>query len=95
MSINGIVVSAGIAFGKALTITNQLPPLDFKLLSIEQIDDQQQKLTQAIHQLIAHLQHCQHHLCPECDHFQLIDSDIILLEDEEAAATAVSTYSPI
>ncbi|MEZ8187480.1 phosphoenolpyruvate--protein phosphotransferase [Shewanella sp. 5S214] len=83
MSINGIVVSAGIAFGKALTITNQLPPLDFKLLSIEQIDDQQQKLTQAIHQLIAHLQHCQHHLCPECDHFQLIDSDIILLEDEE------------
>ena len=83
MSINGIVVSAGIAFGKALTITNQLPPLDFKLLSIEQIDDQQQKLTQAIHQLIAHLQHCQHHLCPECDHFQLIDSDIVLLEDEE------------
>jgi phosphotransferase system enzyme I (PtsI) len=83
MSINGIVVSAGIAFGKALTITNQLPPLDFKLLSIEQIDDQQQKLTQAIHQLITHLQHCQHHLCPECDHFQLIDSDIILLEDEE------------
>ncbi|MBO1898245.1 phosphoenolpyruvate--protein phosphotransferase [Shewanella sp. BF02_Schw] len=83
MSINGIVVSAGIAFGKALTITTQLPPLDFKLLSIEQIDQQQQQLTQAIHHLIAHLQHCQHHLCPDCDNFQLIDSDIMLLEDEE------------
>ncbi|MBB1441140.1 phosphoenolpyruvate--protein phosphotransferase, partial [Shewanella sp. SG41-4] len=83
MSINGIVVSAGIAFGKALTITTQLPPLDFKLLSIEQIDLQQQKLTQAIHHLITHLQHCQHHLCPDCDNFQLIDSDIMLLEDEE------------
>ncbi|MBB1426521.1 phosphoenolpyruvate--protein phosphotransferase [Shewanella frigidimarina] len=83
MSINGIVVSAGIAFGKALTITTQLPPLDFKLLSIEQIDQQQQQLTQAINHLIAHLQHCQHHLCPDCDNFQLIDSDIMLLEDEE------------
>ncbi|MGK0408679.1 MAG: phosphotransferase system enzyme I (PtsI) [Shewanella psychromarinicola] len=83
MSINGIVVSAGIAFGKALTITTQLPPLDFKLLSIEQIDQQQQQLTQAINHLIAHLQHCQHHLYPDGDNFQLIDSDIMLLEDEE------------
>jgi phosphotransferase system enzyme I (PtsI) len=83
MSINGVVISAGIAFGKALTITTQLPPLDFKLLSIEQIGQQQQQLTHAINQLIAHLQHCQHHLCPDGDNFQLIDSDIMLLEDEE------------
>ncbi|QDE31041.1 MULTISPECIES: phosphoenolpyruvate--protein phosphotransferase [Shewanella] len=83
MSINGIVVSAGIAFGKALTITTQLPPLDFKLLSSEKINLEQQQLTQAINNLIAHLRHCQHHLCPDCDHFQLIDSDIMLLEDEE------------
>jgi len=83
MSINGVLVSAGIAFGKALTITTQLPSLDFKLLSVEQIGQQQQQLTHAIKQLIAHLQHCQHHLCPDGDNFQLIDSDIMLLEDEE------------
>jgi phosphotransferase system enzyme I (PtsI) len=83
MSINGVVVSAGIAFGKALTITTQLPPLDFKLLSIEEVGQQQQQLTHAINQLIAHLQHCQHHLCQEGDNFQLIDSDIMLLEDGE------------
>ncbi|UAL42040.1 phosphoenolpyruvate--protein phosphotransferase [Shewanella inventionis] len=83
MSFNGIVVSAGIAFGKALTITTHMPPLDFKLLSSAQIKQQQQQLTHAIELLIKHLQHCQHHLCPECENFQLIDADIMLLEDEE------------
>jgi phosphotransferase system enzyme I (PtsI) len=83
MSFNGIVVSAGIAFGKALTMTSHMPPLDFKLLSNEQISQQQQQLTHAIELLIHHLQHCQRHLCQECENFQLIDADIMLLEDEE------------
>ncbi|GGQ12478.1 phosphoenolpyruvate--protein phosphotransferase [Shewanella litoralis] len=83
MSFNGIVVSAGIAFGKALTMTSQMPPLDFKLLNAEQISQQQLQLTHAIDLLIHHLQHCQRHLCQECDNFQLIDADIMLLEDEE------------
>ncbi|MGX9460220.1 phosphoenolpyruvate--protein phosphotransferase [Shewanella sp. A14] len=83
MSIDGIVVSAGIAFGKALTITTDLPPLDFKLLGVEQVNHQELLLTQAIDHLITHLQHCQHHLSPEGENFQLIDSDIMLLEDEE------------
>lgn len=83
MSFNGIVVSTGIAFGKALTMTSQMPPLDFKLLNAEQIKLQQQQLTHAIELLISHLQHCQRHLCQECENFQLIDADIMLLEDEE------------
>lgn len=83
MSFNGIVVSPGIAFGKALTMTSQMPPLDFKLLNAEQIKLQQQQLTHAIDLLISHLQHCQRHLCQECENFQLIDADIMLLEDEE------------
>uniref|UniRef100_UPI00404720F2 phosphoenolpyruvate--protein phosphotransferase n=1 Tax=Shewanella sp. TaxID=50422 RepID=UPI00404720F2 len=82
MSFNGVVVSAGIAFGKALIMTSQTPPLDFKLLSAEQIKQQQQQLTHGIELLIHHLQHCQRHLCQECDNFQLIDADIMLLEDD-------------
>ncbi|MBR9727124.1 phosphoenolpyruvate--protein phosphotransferase [Shewanella intestini] len=83
MSVDGIVVSSGIAFGQALTIRSNSHPLDLSLIRLDAIEAEKDKLLRGINNLIAYLLRCQHHLNENGDHYQLIDADIALLEDSE------------
>nr|WP_242620288.1 PEP-utilizing enzyme [Shewanella maritima] len=87
MSVNGIVVSSGIAFGQALTIRSNTHPLDLSLISTSKIEAEKDKLLRGVNNLISYLLQCQQRLSEQCDHFQLIDADIALLEDSELHQT--------
>ncbi|MCL1142636.1 phosphoenolpyruvate--protein phosphotransferase [Shewanella gaetbuli] len=83
MQVNGIVVSTGIALGKALKLTTQPQNLDLRLLPVSSIESEANHLHQAIQKLITYLTNCQSKVSPDCDNFQLIDADILLLQDDE------------
>lgn len=83
MSITGIVVSSGVAFGQALHLHQQDTALDYRLLPLSDVPIQQAKMTQALSVLTQVLQNGQNNLSPECENYQLIDADLMMLEDEE------------
>lgn len=85
MSISGIIVSSGIAFGRAHHLTHVTHHLDYRPIALNQISQHQAKFDKALRQLQQQLHASQNLLERTCDNFQLIDADLLLLEDEELA----------
>ncbi|MCE9678766.1 phosphoenolpyruvate--protein phosphotransferase [Shewanella sp. AS1] len=83
MIIKGIAVSAGIALGQAKVLKVLDNKLDYHLLPLSQIKDEQARLDQAITKLASQIRLSGQHLDPHSEHYQLIEADLILLEDEE------------
>ncbi|MDO6619269.1 phosphoenolpyruvate--protein phosphotransferase [Shewanella sp. 6_MG-2023] len=85
MAVSGIVVSPGIAFGKAIHINLHHSKVDYRLLPVAQIPQECEKATKAIIFLSQYLTDCQQHLAVDSEHFSLIDADIMLLQDDDLA----------
>jgi len=83
MSTSGIVVSSGIAFGQSRILHQHSTELDYQLLPLSNVKAEQIKLSHAIEQVLQLLQAGLHRLEADCDNYQLIEADILLLEDEE------------
>lgn len=83
MSTSGIVVSSGIAFGQSRILHQHSAELDYQLLPLSEVKAEQIKLSHAIEQVLQLLQSGLHRLEADCDNYQLIEADILLLEDEE------------
>lgn len=83
MSISGIVVSSGIALGHAKVLQPHNTELDYRVLPIDQVDNEQNKLIIAVSLFKELLIESLQHLDPDGDNYQLIEADIMLLEDDE------------
>lgn len=83
MSITGIIVSSGIAFGQALHLNHTESHLDYRPIPLSQIPLQQTKFIKALQALQQQLSHSQSKLDPKSENFQLIEADLLLLKDEE------------
>lgn len=83
MSITGIVVSSGIAFGQALHLNLHHEKIDYRVIAKTQIPVEIQKLKKAFALQKQHLLQGLTKLEPKSSHFELIEADILLLEDEE------------
>lgn len=91
MTMRGIAVSAGIAFGQAKVLRTYESKLDYHLLPPSQLAREQQRLNRALKTLIKQSQACAAKLDPESDNYQLIEADLLLLEDEELLAELSDT----
>ena len=83
MSVSGIVVSSGIAFGQALHLQQHDNTLDYRLLPLFEVPAQQQKLTLALNKLKNSLHTGLAHLSDDSENYQLIEADLLLLEDDD------------
>ncbi len=83
MSISGIVVSSGIAFGQSKIVQPHKAELDYRVLPYSQIKMEQDKLTHAINEFILLLNQSLDNLEQDSENYQLIEADILLLEDDE------------
>lgn len=91
MTIRGIAVSAGIAFGQAKVLRTQESKLDYHLLPPDQLSREQQRLNRALKALIKQSQSSADKLDPDSENYQLIQADLMLLEDEELLAELSDT----
>lgn len=83
MSITGIIVSSGIAFGQALHLNYTKNYLDYRPIPLARIPQQQAKFFKALQELQQQLSHSQAKLSAECENYQPIEADLLLLQDEE------------
>lgn len=83
MIIKGIAVSAGIALGQAKVLKPIDSKLDYHLVPPSQLSFEQRSLDNALASLIEQIKHSAAHLQTDSAHYQLIEADLILLEDEE------------
>ncbi|QYJ84606.1 phosphoenolpyruvate--protein phosphotransferase [Shewanella mesophila] len=83
MIIKGIAVSAGIALGQAKVLQPLDSKLDYHLLPPSQLHFEQRCLDKALAALTSQIKKSALHLQPDSDHYQLIEADLMLLEDEE------------
>ncbi|MCU8020021.1 MULTISPECIES: phosphoenolpyruvate--protein phosphotransferase [unclassified Shewanella] len=83
MSITGIIVSSGIAFGQALHLLHTEHHLDYRPIPLSKIPQQQGKFAKALQELQAQLTHSQAVLDSDSENYQLIEADLLLLEDDE------------
>ena len=83
MIIKGIAVSAGIALGQAKVLQPLDSKLDYHLLPPSQLHFEQTCLDNALASLTSQIKNSALHLQPDSDHYQLIEADLMLLEDEE------------
>lgn len=86
MSITGIIVSSGIAFGKALQLNHSENHLDYRPIPRAKIPQQQTRFLKALQVLKQQLSLSQAKLRPESENYQLIDADLLLLDDDELIA---------
>ncbi|MFV0595283.1 phosphoenolpyruvate--protein phosphotransferase [Shewanella sp.] len=86
MSITGIIVSSGIAFGQALHLIHAEHHLDYRPIPLSRLPQQQSKFVKALQALQQQLSHSQTKLDPQSENYQLIEADLLLLEDEELIA---------
>ncbi|MEZ9197697.1 phosphoenolpyruvate--protein phosphotransferase [Shewanella sp. 10N.286.54.B9] len=90
MSIKGIVVSSGVAFGQALHLNLHHEKIDYRRLPTAQIVDEQRKLTQAFTKQKCHLEEGLAKLEVGSDHYDLIEADILFLDDESLLELVVA-----
>lgn len=83
MSITGIIVSAGIAFGEAHHLIHTKQHLDYRPIPLAKIPQQQGKFAKALRELQDQLTHSQATLSNDSDNYQLIEADLLLLQDDE------------
>lgn len=93
MSTPGIVVSSGIAFGYSKVLKQYDNELDYRLLPLADIESEQAKLNEAIKQLAQSLSVGLSKLDQDCEHYLLIEADILFLEDEELIKQLLNTIS--
>jgi phosphotransferase system enzyme I (PtsI) len=93
MSTPGIVVSSGIAFGHSRVLKQHGSELDYRLLPSAEIESEQAKLKDAILQLVQLLNVGLSKLEQDCEHYLLIEADILFLEDEELLKQILNTIS--
>lgn len=93
MSTPGIVVSSGIAFGHSRVLKYHDRELNYRLLPLAEIESEQAKLEQAIMQVLQLLNNGLSKLNQDCEHYLLIEADILFLEDEELNNQLLNTIS--
>ncbi|RLV59266.1 phosphoenolpyruvate--protein phosphotransferase [Parashewanella curva] len=82
MSVTGIIGSTGLAFGQAVHIIEQDYSVDLHLLRKNEVPKEQQRLREAIHHILQLLIISLEHLDSDSENYKLIESDILLLDDQ-------------
>ncbi len=93
MTVSGVVVSAGIAIGQAVHIIEQDASVDFRTVKRANLHQQQALITDAIEALTKLLVGGQQQLREDCNNYNLIEADVLLLNDEELIETLKSEIS--
>ncbi|MGS0681994.1 phosphoenolpyruvate--protein phosphotransferase [Shewanella sp. 125m-7] len=93
MSITGIAVSSGIAFGQALHLNLHHEKIDYRLIPKAQIAIELQKLRHAFALQRLYLNQSLEKLQPDSSHFELIEADLLILDDEDLLAQIEHTIS--
>ncbi len=83
MIIKGIAVSSGISIGPAKVLKPLNCRLDYHLLPQSKLKQECRHLEKALNKLTKQIKASAKHLCQASEHYQLIEADLILLEDEE------------
>ncbi|ABZ76866.1 phosphoenolpyruvate-protein phosphotransferase [Shewanella halifaxensis HAW-EB4] len=83
MSITGIAVSSGIAFGQALHLNLHHEKIDYRLIPKSHVPIEVQRLKHAFELQKQHLAQGLEKLQPETSHFELIEADLLILDDED------------
>ncbi|MEI6860384.1 MAG: phosphoenolpyruvate--protein phosphotransferase [Shewanella sp.] len=83
MSISGIVVSSGVAFGQSRILKPHKTALDYRILPLEQVPAEQTTLSTAVAQFVGSLANSLQNISLNSENHQLIEADILLLEDNE------------
>ncbi|WP_133406941.1 phosphoenolpyruvate--protein phosphotransferase [Parashewanella tropica] len=91
MSLTGIIGSTGLAFGQAVHIIEQDYKVDLHLLRKHEVTEEQARLKEGVRHLVQLLQASLQQLNPECENYQLIESDILLLDDQELHAEMLNS----
>ncbi|WP_028773864.1 phosphoenolpyruvate--protein phosphotransferase [Shewanella waksmanii] len=86
MALKGISVSKGIAIGRAVTFKPQAQQLNYQLIAKSAIGKEQNKLASAFAKMIAVSQRALSHCQQQSDSYALVESDLLLLEDDELLA---------
>ncbi|MCG9696766.1 phosphoenolpyruvate--protein phosphotransferase [Shewanella sp. Isolate11] len=95
MIIKGIAVSAGIALGQAKVFRPLDCPLDYHLLPPSKLKQECRHLQQALNNLIEQIKTSAKHLNVDSEHYQLIEADLLLLEDEELQQELINTITQL
>ncbi|MCL1137405.1 phosphoenolpyruvate--protein phosphotransferase [Shewanella pneumatophori] len=95
MSVTGIVVSSGIAFGKALHLNFHHEKIDYRLIPTSQIAQESQRLHHAFDTQKQYLQQSLLKLEADSAHAALIEADLLILDDEDLVAEIDSTIGKL
>ncbi|WOT03703.1 phosphoenolpyruvate--protein phosphotransferase [Shewanella youngdeokensis] len=95
MSIKGIAVSSGIAFGKALHLNLHPVKINYQRLPTAAITVEQTKVTHAFIQHKNYLTNCLTQLKVDNQHYALIEADLLFLDDEELLDTIHNDISQL
>ncbi|QQX82273.1 phosphoenolpyruvate--protein phosphotransferase [Shewanella sp. KX20019] len=95
MSIKGIVVSSGVAFGQALHLNLHHEKIDYRRVSPAQIPNEQRKLEQAFNKQKCHLEEGLAKLEVGTEHYDLIEADILFLDDESLLELVANEISQL
>ncbi len=91
MIIKGIAVSTGVALGQAKVFQPLHCDLDYHLIPPNKLKQECHHLKQALDKLIGQIKASCQHISPDSEHYQLIEADLMLLEDEELQAELTTT----
>ncbi|GIU48119.1 phosphoenolpyruvate-protein phosphotransferase [Shewanella sairae] len=83
MSVTGIVVSSGIAFGQALHLNLHHQKIDYRLIPQTKVAAEISTLNKAFKQQTQYLHQCLQLLETGSEHFELIEADLMILEDDD------------
>ncbi|MGS0689149.1 phosphoenolpyruvate--protein phosphotransferase [Shewanella sp. 30m-9] len=95
MSITGIAVSSGIAFGQALHLNLHHEKIDYRLIPKSQVPIEIHRLKHAFDLQKQHLTQGLEKLQPETSHFDLIEADLLILDDEDLLEHIEHTISSL
>ncbi|MCL1060039.1 phosphoenolpyruvate--protein phosphotransferase [Shewanella gelidimarina] len=95
MSIKGIVVSSGVAFGQALHLNLHHEKIDYRRLSSDKIPNEQRKLAQAFNKQKGHLAEVLAKLKVGSEHYDLIEADLLFLDDDSLLEVVVNEISQL
>ncbi|PKG58371.1 MULTISPECIES: phosphoenolpyruvate--protein phosphotransferase [unclassified Shewanella] len=90
MSIKGIVVSSGVAFGQALHLNLHHEKIDYRRLSPDKIPNEQRKLALAFNKQKSHLAEILAKLKVGSEHYDLIEADLLFLDDDSLLEVVVN-----
>lgn len=95
MSIKGIVVSSGVAFGQALHLNLHHEKIDYRRLSSAQIPNEQRKLAKAFNTQKNHLEDVLAKLKVGSEQYDLIEADLLFIDDESLLEVVVNEINQL